>query len=288
MMKQFFSLFLVLLLVLSCAAACAEGSDWDLAYSLMEKYTGYSRDQVRPGQLLYEDGMLSFSVVLKDHPEDEDGLLVFEMDGQNNLVSLEGPEKISLEQQLVAALKECFNREDCWQRLAGVHEKWSRKLALLSEEQKAEEIWDKYLRVIDLGITLPPEGALDYATAFDTALKQAAAARGWTEEMLRMYRPVISAYYVLDGSPVWFIYLETHSWFEKEYESDQAMNRYKAQLKEAFGAVGQKAPDKIGILIDAYTGALMERPMTDYIPVEFHYLDFLIRTEEAVESIRDL
>ena len=138
MMKRFLSLFLVLLLALSCAAACADSSDWDLAYSLMEKYTGYSRDQVRPGQLLYEDGMLSFSVVLKDHPEDEDGLLVFEMDGQNNLVSLEGPEKISLEQQLVAALKECFNREDCWQRLAGVHEKWSRKLALLSEEQKAE------------------------------------------------------------------------------------------------------------------------------------------------------
>ena len=129
MMKRFFSLFLVLLLALPCAAACAESSDWDLAYSLMEKYTGYSRDQVRPGQLLYEDGMLSFSVVLKDHPEDEDGLLVFEMDGQNNLVSLEGPEKISLEQQLVAALKECFNREDCWQRLAGVHEKWSRKLS---------------------------------------------------------------------------------------------------------------------------------------------------------------
>lgn len=66
MIKRFFSLFLVLLLALSCAAACAEGSDWDLAYSLMEKYTGYSRDQVRPGQLLYEDDMLSFSVILKD------------------------------------------------------------------------------------------------------------------------------------------------------------------------------------------------------------------------------
>ena len=40
MMKRFLSLFLVLLLSLSCAAACAESSDWDLAYSLMEKYTG--------------------------------------------------------------------------------------------------------------------------------------------------------------------------------------------------------------------------------------------------------
>ena len=287
MMKRFFSMFLALLLVFSCAAACADSGGWDLAYSLMEKYTGYSRDQVRPGQLLYEDGMLSFSVVLKSHPEDEDGLLVFEMDGQNNLVSLEGPEKISLEQQLVAALKDCFNREDCWLRLAGVHEKWSRKLSLLSEEQKAK-IWDKYLRVIDLGITLPPEDALDYTAAFDTALKRAAASMGWTEEMLRMYRPVISAYYVLNSSPVWFIYLETHSWFEKDYESDAAMNQYKKQLEEAFGAVGQRAPDKIGILIDAYTGALLERPMTDYIPTEFHYLDFLIRTEEAVAGARDL
>ena len=40
-------------------------------------------------------------------------------------------------------------------------------------------------------------------------------------------------------------------------------------------------------MIDAFTGELKEKPMLDYIPVEFNYLDFLIRTKEAVESIAE-
>ena len=143
------------------------------------------------------------------------------------------------------------------------------------------------MKVVERGIILPPEGVLDFATARETALQQAAEAEGWTEDMIHMFRHCISACYVLENSPIWYIYLEQHSWFEPEYESDAAMNQYEKQLQKAFAEVNQEPPIKIGIVIDAFTGELKEPPMLDYIPEEYHYLDFLIRTDEAVAGISD-
>ena len=63
------------------------------------------------------------------------------------------------------------------------------------------------------------------------------------------------------------------------------ITKYKKQLRDAFTDVGQVPPRKVGILIDAYTGELKEKPMLDYAPVQFNYLDFLIRTEEALSTL---
>ena len=287
MLKKIFTVCIVLLLAAAGLCACAEeSSEWDMAYAALEKETGYTRDQLIGNQMVFEDGLWYFSVTVKDHPEDEDGLLIGELDSNGNLLGMDGPSKITLESLLEDDLKSCFNREDCWKRLPEVCKNWEKKLSVLSAEQKAE-IWDKYVKVVELGITLPPEGALDFATAYETALKEAAAAEGWTMEMIHLFHYAISACYELDGSPVWFIYLDQHSWFEPEYASDAAMNRYKDQLKKAFADAGQVPPRKIGILIDAYTGALKEKPMLDYVPTQFVYLDFLIRTDEAVASIAE-
>ena len=285
MLKKIVTVCIVLLLAAAGLCACAEeSSGWEMAYAALEKETGYTRNQLDPNQLVFEDGQWYFSVTVRDHPEDEDGLLIGEMDRDGNLLVLDGPSKITLESLLEEDLKSCFNREDCWKRLAEVCEKWEKKLSVLSAEQKAV-IWDKYVKVVELGIMLPPEGALDFAAAYETALKEAAAAEGWTAEMIHMFRHTISACYEPEGSPAWFVYLEQHSWFEPEYESDAAMEQYDRELEAAFAAVNQKPPIKIGILIDAFTGELMEKPMLDYIPEEYNYLDFLIRTDEAVASI---
>lgn len=283
---KFLTVCIALLLAMAGLCACAEeSSEWDMVYTLLEKETGYTRNQLIESQLVFEDGEWLFSVIIKDHSEDEDGLLIGEMDSNGNLINLSGPEKINLDTQLENDLKACFNREDCWLCLAEVCQKWEKKLSTLSEEQKST-IWERYLKTVERGITPPPEDALDFPAAYETALKKAAEAEGWTEEMIHMFRHCISAYYVLDGSPVWFIYLEQHSWFEPEYESDADMNQYEKELNAAFAGLNQETPIKIGILIDACTGELMEKPMLDYIPEEYHYLDFLIRTDEAVASIR--
>ena len=62
----------------------------DLAFDVLERETGLSRDEVRTSQIFYEDGIWSFSVVMKNHPEDEDGLLVFETDDNWNLRKVAG------------------------------------------------------------------------------------------------------------------------------------------------------------------------------------------------------
>ena len=284
--KRMMALVLVMILVLG--AACAgDAAGWELAYGMLERETGYTRDQLCPGQIMYEDGKWAVSVTVTDHPEDEDGLLVFEMDDSGRLLFMEGPEKINLDRQLEMQLKDCFHREDCAWRLAEVCAKWQAKLEGVSQEQK-NTIWPRYLAVIDRGIIVPPEDALDYNTAMAAARDAASARMGWNGiDMDTLFVPGLSACYVLDGTPVWFIYLEDHSYFEEEYSTDRAMKKYQERLKEAFAGVGQIPPCKIGIVIDAFTGELKEKPMLDYIPVEFHYLDFLIRTDEAVASIAE-
>lgn len=282
--RKIFTVCFVFLLAIASTCSYAEDNAWDMVFEQLEKETGYTRDQVVGNQILFEDGEWLFSVTIKDHPDDEDGLLIGEMDADGNLISLTGPEKINLDTQLENDLKSCFNYDDCYLRLAEVREKWTAKLSVLSEEQKAT-IWPRYLQVVERGIILPPEGALDFATAYETALSQAATAEGWTEDMIHMFRHAISACCLLDESPVWFIYLEQHTWFDPGYESDAAMNKYEKELEKAFAALNQAVPIKIGIVIDALTGKLKEAPMLDYIPEEYHYLDFLIRTDEAVASI---
>ena len=121
---KLFRAFILLCVVLLAAAgvyACAEEpGGWDMAFAMLERETGYTRDQLVGNQMVFEDGVWYFSVTIKDHPEDEDGLLIGEMDKDGNLIGMDGPEKISLETQLEEDLKSCFNREDCYIRLAEV------------------------------------------------------------------------------------------------------------------------------------------------------------------------
>ena len=283
-MKRMMILALILAIVMGTACAYGESSGWDLAFAMLERETGITRDQVEPYQIVHEDGVWGFSVKLKEHPEDEDGLLVCDMDDNGNMISIEGPEKINLDRQLENDLKACFHREDCAWRMAEICAKWQVRLEGVSEAEK-ERIWPLYLGVVDREIIVPSEGALDYRTAVDTAMDAAAARMGWTEDLPRMYVPAITACYVLDGSPVWYVYLERHSRFEKDYEKESIIRKYYSELDEAFARVNQAPPLQIGIVIDAFTGELKEKPMLDYIPEEFNYLEFLVRTDAAVASI---
>ena len=272
----------------SCALAgsskMSTSEAWDMAFALVERETGITRDLLRKGQIVYDDGVWGFSVVLLDPPEDEDGLYVGDMDNDGNLIELDLPSKINLEQQLERELKACFHRENSYLYLADVCAKWSEKLASVSKEE-IDQIWPQYVGVLRRGITVPPENVLDIAAARRLGLEGLVKAAGWTEDMPGLFVEWVSAYYVLDGTPVYFFGLQQHSWFEEAYSTDAAMARYDKELEKAFSALGQKDPRYIGIVVNALTGELYEKPMMDYAPVEFNYLDFLIRTDEAVASI---
>lgn len=293
MMKRFLTLALAAVLLLCACTPASAAADtftreeaWTRAFALVEAATDYTRDQLDKAQMAFEDGVWYFSLTLKDPAEDEDGLIVGDMDDAGNLIGLTGPEKIGLEQQLERELKACWHRDDSPLLLADVTAEWAPKLAALSEAELGK-IWPQYVGVVKLGITLPPENMLTREEARLAAMKHLVEAEGWTEDMPDLFVLWVSAYYVLDGTPVWFFGLEPHSWMEPAYSTDAAMNRYDRELEAAFGAVDRKVPRNIGVLVNALTGELYEKPMLDYAPVEFNYLDFLVRTDEAVASVAE-
>lgn len=290
MLRRIYALLFVIAFALGTVLLVnvnAETSDgWTLVIALIEQETGYTADQLEKNNLVFSDGIWAFSVIVNDHPADEDGLIVGEMDSNGQLLSLTGPEKISLEQQLLTDLKSCFNHRDCYLLLADVCQQWNEKLANADADTLAG-IWDKYLSVLALGVSVPPNDAISYNAAYAAAWAQLITSEGWSEDMENMFRLAISAYYTLDDVPVFFFYFERHSYFEAEYSTEQAMNQYRKALNAAFSAVGQVPPLSIGVLINAQTGELVERAMMDYAPSQFHYLDFLIRTEDAVTALKE-
>ena len=283
-----FTMICICSMALSDSSKLTEDEAWEKAFALVEEQTGYTRDQLRKNQILDGDDIWYVTIVLKKPLDDEDGLYYVEMDNEGKLINLTYPSKIFLESQLERDVQACFNCEDSYLLLAGVTTKWTEKLAGLNEPVVSDEwTWQRYLKVIELGIRVPPDTVLNYSEARRAALKQLAEAEGWTDDMPEMFYIWVSAYYVLDDTPVWFFGLRTHSYTEKEYESDAAMDRYREKLDQAFSEVNQSAPREIGVLINAETGKLIEKPMLDYVPVKFLPMDFLIRTDAAVASITD-
>ena len=188
-MKRFMALVIGLVLAVGMCSCALAGSAkvstseaWDMAFSLVERETGISRDLLRKGQIVYEDGAWGFSVVLLDPPEDEDGMYVGEMDNDGNLIELDYPSKINLDQQLERELKACFHRENSYLYLADVCAKWSEKLASVSREE-LDKIWPQYVGVVRRGITVPPDNVLDIAAARRLGLEGLVKAAGWTEDM---------------------------------------------------------------------------------------------------------
>ncbi|MDD2647888.1 MAG: hypothetical protein PHI27_03475 [Eubacteriales bacterium] len=199
--------------------------------------TGFSQEDFALSQLVSGNGEWSFSTTLKSHPEDEDGLYVGTLRANGALDILQKPSKISLDRRLETQLKECFNRDNCYIRLAEVCEKWKPIISALTDEE-AEGIFDKYRAVVESGIRLPDSGTLHFDAAYDCALDALSREEGWSDESARLYRLCISAYYSPDdiGKPVYLFYFERHSMFENEYSTDKAMKNYEKKLESYFGS----------------------------------------------------
>ena len=80
------SLILIFLFILSMLA---EEEAVNRLYALVQEQKGYTREQLSVNQMEYSDGRWGFSLTIIDHPEDEDGLLVGQMDAAGSLLTLE-------------------------------------------------------------------------------------------------------------------------------------------------------------------------------------------------------
>ena len=67
-MKRIITLVLVTAFALGAACASGEDSGWDLAFAMLEREKGITREQADPCQIVHEDGVWGFSVKLKEFP----------------------------------------------------------------------------------------------------------------------------------------------------------------------------------------------------------------------------
>lgn len=285
MKKQILSILTMslVLMALFIPSMMAEEEAINRMYAIIQEQRGYAREQLRVNQMEYSDGAWTFSVTVLDHPEDEDGLLVGQMDAAGNVMMLEGPSKISLDRQLEIDLKGGFTREDGYLLLPKVREKWLPILDSLSPEELSG-IFDKYVAAVRMQTSLPGEGAIPFDQAKEAALSHLAALPGWSRGQAEMFKIIITAYCVPEdiGRPVYFFFFRRHSPMEDAYSSQRVLEKYWADLKKAFGG---EAPIQFSVLVDASNGELAEPIVLDYAPIRFHYLDFFIRTPEFVQAV---
>ena len=218
----------------------------------------------------------SFSIVLNEHPKDENGLYVFTLTPDFVLSIDQVPEKIDPSLQLTGVLNRASGPES-YAVLPDIVAQWKDKLDLLSPSFSS--------RVVTLDIRHPEEGAISYEDAVAAATAVLLGQPGWTEETLTHFAMIISAYMVPEdiGRPVWlFTYRkDIYSLF-----SIDDMDEYDAALAQLYSYTinGEPEPQQFSVLIDAMDGSLVEPPRYDYVPSEFHWTDFITRPEKLLSK----
>lgn len=247
-------------------------------YELIEEKLGYTKDQLATNHFGYdnENHRWVMSALVINGPEDEDGIIVFQIDNDGNLAAEpQTPQKRDLSAQLQADIKACYRNKQGYLMLADATEKWAPILDALSQEE-LEEIYESYAAIIRLGITAPGLGSLPYDEAYQLALTHLEGQPDWSKEKGDMFEMILSCYHtpVDIGRPVYYFYLHRISHSEKN----------EAKMKNLFG---EDAPIEIYLMVDAMDGSLVEAPIFVYPPSEYDSLDYFVRTDEIIEHVKE-
>lgn len=276
-MKRLLAICLCLLM-LPLTALAGEKEVWARIDELMPQQIGYTPEMYKHGNLVGDpDNGWTFSIVLHEHPEDEDGLLVYLLTPAGELVHQRGPYKLTLNQQAANALQECFG-PDGYLKIAETAQKWS---TILSDVNipPVEEIghpWDEHILMLDF--RSPEDSAISYDEAVASAEAVLLSQPGWTEETLTHFTLDFSAYMVPAdiGRPVWLFlygkYIPSSDAFRDHDEWTQAMiAAYERTI------LGKEEPVQFSVLIDGADGSLVEPPAFDYRAPQFLWSDFIAR-----------
>lgn len=295
-MKKILSLLVVLACILCLLAGTAladqitKTNAEDRLYQLLEQHSSYTRDQLKDNECFYDTslGQWVLSSLLINCPSDEDGLIMVYMDEDGNFESIKPSEKVSVLNQIANALIRCTDGEDSYLLLADLVAQWKPRLGELQDavEQAQQSSTpsfgkaDKYVELMSLDLTVPAEGSLPIDEAQRIATRYIAQLDGWSEEKAAMFPLDMNAYYTPAdiGKPVYFFKFEQYSY--SDYSLSE-MDEYNQRMTDIFGG---KAPKTISIMVDAVDGSLVEKPIFDYAPLEYFFLDALIRTDAIIEA----
>lgn len=279
----FFLKIMAVLLVLCLTlpfAALAE----PMETGMKEKACQVLREQLGLGEesVTYEQGgkfwegetpVWSFTFVLKEHPEDEDGLILVDFSLDGALLSVTTSQKISLHEQLT---NDYFQR--AWpyslEDLYEIKQKWEPRIPELeSSYAGSRQFLEEAIRRLRVHISLPTPQEYPPADARRTAKDVILSLPGWTEEKFRMYPLYLEVFYDSQevGRPIYqFVYSRedcTAGRFKEEtwetYEQE-----YLQPLYALWGGTNETTPYYISVRLDGKTGKLVEDPLIAFPPVQ--------------------
>ena len=245
---------------------------WAWVDELMEQHTGYTSNAYRHGQIIGDpDNGWNFSIVLLDHPADEDGIICYSITPEGVLMYERGPEKISLGQQAVNAIYACGG-DDCYLEIAQVIQDWKPRL----DELRASD--PSTARFMELDIRFPEEGVITYEEASAAVRSVLLSQPGWSEETLTHFYLDFCAYmqtWDLDR-PVWLFYYNIYVPSIDEVKDYDELRRLRNEAYD-YTINGEKTPVHFCVLVDAADGSLVEDPRFDYVPIQHSFWDYIER-----------
>ena len=275
-MKRLLAICLCLLM-LPMVALAGEKEVWTRIDELIPQQAGYTPDMYCHGNLVGDpDNGWTFSITLYDHPEDEDGLLVYLLTPEGELIHERGPYKLTVNQQAANALRECFGPGG-YLKIAEVAQKWQ---VILSDVNvpPVEEIghpWDEHILMLDF--RSPEESTISHEEALAAAEAVLLNLPGWSEEKLAYFSVDFSACMVPQDIDrlVWLFYFDEDigaTWDDDIEVFDAALEAAQARTIN-----GERPPVHFSVLIDAMDGSLVEAPAFDYRAPQFTWADFIAR-----------
>ena len=289
-MKRLLAICLCLLMLpltaLADGANERENRMWAWVDALLPEQTDLNPGDYDHNQIVGDpDNGWNFSVVLKEHPADTNGLYVYHLTPAGELVLKEGPTTLTPSQQATTALIACHG-EGYYMQLAQVVQDWKDRFDELEWYDDIELRHPDILDILKQDIRFPEEGMIAYEEALAAARDQLLAQPGWTEESLTHFMMFISAYMVPEdiGRPVWlFVFHKASNTPETQKMSSKAYSDYLDKLY-SYTINGKEEPVYIGLLIDAADGSPVEAPRFDYRPVKYIWTDFLVRPDNFLNA----
>ena len=275
-MKRFLAFCLCLLLLPVMALADTsyqrETRLWERVDGLIEQYTDYAPGTYRHGNIIGDpDNGWHFSIVLLDHPQDEDGVICYNLTTDGQLVYDRGPEKIPLGMQAMNAIFDCGG-DDCYLEIAQVIQDWQ---PLLNELRATDSSMADFMA---LDIRFPGEDVISYEEAAAAVKAALLSQPGWTEETLTHFYLDFCAYmqtWDLDR-PVWLFYYNKYIPTVDEVGDHE---KWSEIMNAAYDRTinGEPEPVHFSVLIDAADGSVIEAPRYDYIPIQYTFWDYIER-----------
>ena len=263
-----------------------ENRMWAWVDALLPEQTDLGPGDYDHNQIVGDpDNGWNFSIVLKEHPEDNNGLLVYHLTPAGELMLTESPMTLTLNQQAHAAILACRG-EGHYMELAQVVLDWAGRLDLLDWSRPEDVRHSDITDILKLDVRFPEEGTISYEEALAAAKEYLLAQPGWTEETLTHFMETFSMYTVPEdiGRPVWlFVFHKASNTPETQAMSSKAYSEYLDKLY-SYTINGEEEPVEFSVLIDAADGSLAEAPRYDYRPVKYIWTDFLVRPENFLND----